>query len=138
MALGIARAVPGTEVFASSEAAATMACVPGITAVPVDDLAAAVEIVKGTRPRPEPPYAVTAPIEQGTAPDLAEVLGQRRACRCLEVAAAGGHHLMLEGPPGVARQCWPRGCRGCCRRLTTSKPSRWPPFATPWTQGWRC
>ena len=33
-------------------------------------------------------------------PDLAEVVGQHEARRALEVAAAGGHHLYLVGPPG--------------------------------------
>ncbi|MGO1182472.1 MAG: magnesium chelatase domain-containing protein [Micrococcaceae bacterium] len=33
--------------------------------------------------------------------DLADVAGQHEARFALEIAAAGGHHLMLEGPPGV-------------------------------------
>ncbi|MGI8803234.1 MAG: YifB family Mg chelatase-like AAA ATPase, partial [Solirubrobacteraceae bacterium] len=36
-------------------------------------------------------------------PDVADVRGQRRAIRALTVAAAGGHHLMLSGPPGVGK-----------------------------------
>ncbi|MFD3699509.1 YifB family Mg chelatase-like AAA ATPase [Streptomyces sp. NPDC058646] len=37
------------------------------------------------------------------APDLADVAGQRAARRSLEVAAAGGHHLLLSGPPGAGK-----------------------------------
>lgn len=37
------------------------------------------------------------------APDLSEVRGHRLAKRALEVAAAGGHHLMLLGPPGSGK-----------------------------------
>ncbi|WP_055557947.1 YifB family Mg chelatase-like AAA ATPase [Streptomyces sp. NBRC 110028] len=36
-------------------------------------------------------------------PDLAEVAGQRAARTALEVAAAGGHHLFLIGPPGAGK-----------------------------------
>ncbi|RSS82633.1 YifB family Mg chelatase-like AAA ATPase [Streptomyces sp. WAC06614] len=36
-------------------------------------------------------------------PDLADVAGQRLARRALEVAAAGGHHLYLSGPPGAGK-----------------------------------
>ncbi|MFI6103993.1 YifB family Mg chelatase-like AAA ATPase [Streptomyces sp. NPDC051310] len=36
-------------------------------------------------------------------PDLADVAGQRAARVALEVAAAGGHHLLLSGPPGAGK-----------------------------------
>ncbi|MFE3250805.1 YifB family Mg chelatase-like AAA ATPase [Streptomyces sp. NPDC059209] len=42
--------------------------------------------------------------QQGThRPDLADVAGQRGARTALEVAAAGGHHLLLQGPPGAGK-----------------------------------
>jgi magnesium chelatase family protein len=41
-----------------------------------------------------------APEEPGSDKDLAEVVGQAMGRYALEVAAAGGHHLMLQGPPG--------------------------------------
>ncbi|MFD9838635.1 MULTISPECIES: YifB family Mg chelatase-like AAA ATPase [Streptomyces] len=46
-----------------------------------------------------------APQADGTAhrPDLADVAGQSRARKALEVAAAGGHHLLLSGPPGAGK-----------------------------------
>ncbi|MFF2010812.1 YifB family Mg chelatase-like AAA ATPase [Streptomyces sp. NPDC058195] len=39
----------------------------------------------------------------GTPPDLADVAGQPLARKALEVAAAGGHHLLLSGPPGAGK-----------------------------------
>src|SRR4029079_12037757 len=37
------------------------------------------------------------------APDLGDVLGQERPRRALELAAAGGHNLLLAGPPGTGK-----------------------------------
>ncbi|MFD7610561.1 YifB family Mg chelatase-like AAA ATPase [Streptomyces sp. NPDC059828] len=39
----------------------------------------------------------------GHTPDLAEVVGQHTARTALEVAAAGAHHLLLQGPPGAGK-----------------------------------
>lgn len=42
-------------------------------------------------------------IEAEPAAELADVVGQTQARFAVEVAAAGGHHLMLTGPPGVGK-----------------------------------
>jgi len=48
----------------------------------------------GARPLPGPPqYRL----------DLAEVVGQQQARRALEIAAAGGHHMLMTGPPGSGK-----------------------------------
>lgn len=47
--------------------------------------------------------APTTPPRDAEQPDLADVVGQSEARQALEVAAAGGHHLIMVGPPGTGK-----------------------------------
>ncbi len=58
--------------------------------------------LRGDEPWPDPPPPGSAP-PVADPPDLLEVRGHRLARRALEVAAAGGHHLLLLGPPGSGK-----------------------------------
>jgi magnesium chelatase family protein len=77
------------------------AALAGVEPVPVWHLAEAVAYLRG-RFDPEP-----IPARNGwkapRVPDLADVRGQERGRRALEIAAAGSHHLLLAGPPGTGK-----------------------------------
>ena len=54
-------------------------------------------------------------------PDLADVHGQDDARRALEIAAAGGHHLLLVGPPGTGKTMLAQRLVGLLPRLRTDE-----------------
>ncbi len=56
-----------------------------------------------------------------TGPDLAHVKGQTRARRALEIAAAGGHHLLMSGPPGAGKTLMARTLPSVLPPLTASE-----------------
>lgn len=51
----------------------------------------------------ELPLAIAPPVVHERGPDMTDVRGQAHARRALEIAAAGGHHLLLIGPPGCGK-----------------------------------
>jgi magnesium chelatase family protein len=78
-----------------------------------------VDALNGVAPWPDEPeddYVDDEP----PVPDLADVRGQALARKALEVAAAGGHHLLLVGPPGAGKTMLAQRLTGLLPLLTPS------------------
>jgi magnesium chelatase family protein len=90
--------------FVSAADAAEAALVPGLQVVGAADLASLMAHLAGTTRLPAQVGSAPEPPAAGAiADDLSEVHGQEAARRALELSAAGGHHLLLSGPPGAGK-----------------------------------
>lgn len=105
-----ARADNFSRLVVAREAAGEASLVAGIEVLAVDSLTHAVAVLSGD----VAPGQVTPGVPVPCAPiaDLSDVRGQSVARRGLEIAAAGGHHLLMVGPPGCGKSMLARRLPG--------------------------
>ena len=98
------------------------ALVEGVTVYPVGSLADLIDHLRGER-RIEPYVAPSELIlpEPVFTTDMADVRGQEHVKRALEVAAAGGHNVIMQGPPGAGKTLLARTLPSILPRLTSSE-----------------
>jgi magnesium chelatase family protein len=112
-----------TDVYAAKLSANEAAVVEGIVVYPVANLKQLVDHLGGVKAiKPLGHLEVEEEIGEGGVDfDLGEVVGQEQAKRAMAIAAAGGHNLLMWGPPGTGKTMLARSMPGILPPLSRSE-----------------
>ena len=109
--------------------------VQGIDIYPAERLSQVMEFLSGREPltalTPEPPELVASPPAYDE--DFREVRGQEPVKRALLIAAAGGHNVLMVGPPGRRQDhAGPAPAHASCPPGASKRPWRPPRSTASW------
>lgn len=110
-------------IFVPKEDAAEAGLIPDLEILPVSSLRELADHLLGSHlisPYTRDPHQQEETIDQAIT-NLREVKGQEQVKRALEIAAAGGHNMLMVGPPGAGKTLLARALPGILPQLTVEE-----------------
>ncbi|OGG38893.1 hypothetical protein A3D55_02745 [Candidatus Jorgensenbacteria bacterium RIFCSPHIGHO2_02_FULL_45_20] len=92
-----------SEVFVPYENAAEAAVIRSVRVFPVRTLNDLVAHLEGRQMIPQTPYSAVVPSKPRNTISISDIRGQENAKRALAISAAGGHNIIMSGPPGTGK-----------------------------------
>lgn len=146
IAMSVARESPGARLIMPAACAAVAAQVPDIVVLSAGSLVEVVDDMAERQPIPQAQPSGQRGV-MAAVPCLSDVHGQEAGRRALEVAASGGHSMLMCGPPGVGKSMLAQRLPGLLPPLSTleslevaalhglagqeASPMPFPPFRSP-------
>jgi magnesium chelatase family protein len=114
----LAREQGFSRLFVPESDANEAALIPDLEIIPVNSLAALYAHLIGESPIATKEFVEVVSSIPSSLTDMAEIKGQEQVKRALEVAAAGGHNVMMMGPPGAGKTLMARALPGIMPQLS--------------------
>jgi len=117
----VARRENFKRVFVPAEDAPEAALFPDLEVIPVTSLADLYAHLVGSRLIPPQPHIEVDQVPVIVQTDFRDIKGQEHVKRALEVAASGGHNLLMIGPPGAGKTLMARALPAILPRMTVDE-----------------